>query len=82
MGNKESNEKNKNRQNLNIASLQIEELKECPEIYKVIGLQQGGELVKLMKMAQRSKDYSQVDEYISTKCSPYLYNNGAGEMVF
>ncbi len=81
MGNKESNEKI-NRQNLDIASLQVEELKECPEIYKVIGLKQGGELVQLMKMAQKSKDYSKVDEYISTKCSQYLYKDGAGEMVF
>jgi len=68
MGNKESNEKHKNRQDLDIASLQIEELKECPEIYKVIGLTQGGELVQLMKTAQRAKDYSKVDEFISTKC--------------
>ena len=52
-----------------------------PDIYKLINLSCGGELVKLTETAIKTKDYSNLDEVIKTKVVEYLYNNGEGEDV-
>lgn len=52
-----------------------------PECYKLIAVGPGGEMVKLMKTAMQTKDYTDVDNMIKAEIPKYLYNNGAGEML-
>ncbi|KAK2713308.1 hypothetical protein QYM36_009239 [Artemia franciscana] len=49
--------------------------------YKLIDLKGGGLLVDLMKMAAKTRNYSEVDEAIRAMVKPYLYNGGAGKLV-
>ncbi|XP_065581675.1 uncharacterized protein LOC136041060 isoform X1 [Artemia franciscana] len=49
--------------------------------YKLVDLKGGGLLVDLMKMAAKTRNYSEVDEAIRAMVKPYLYNGGAGKLV-
>lgn len=74
MGNRSSNKSSQTK-------IQFDDDENGPEIYKIIGRKGDGELVEIAKIAQRTKDLSKVDEYIKTKCSQFLINNGKGEIV-
>lgn len=52
-----------------------------PEIYKLVNMESHGELVKLMRIAVATKNYSAVDECIRTDLKKYVYNEGKGEQV-
>ena len=52
------------------------------EMFKILNLGSEGALEVLMKEASKSKNYTQVDEYIKTEVSKFLYNDGQGEHVF
>ena len=51
------------------------------KIYKLLDLKGGGELVELMKKANRTKNYKELDERIREGLKPYLYNDGQGKYV-
>jgi hypothetical protein len=52
------------------------------EMFKILNFGSEGALEVLMKEASKSKTYTQVDEYIKTEVSKFLYNDGQGEHVF
>lgn len=52
-----------------------------PEIYKLVNVAGGGELARLMKIAVKTKDYTDVDNCIRNDVAKYLYNEGKGETV-
>jgi hypothetical protein len=52
-----------------------------PEVYKWVGMSSEGELVRLMKIAVQTKDYTPVDDFIRNVVVQSLYNNGEGEHV-
>jgi hypothetical protein len=52
------------------------------EMFKILNFGSEGALEVLMKEASKSKNYTQVDEYIKTEVSKFLYNDGQGEHVF
>lgn len=41
----------------------------------------GGELVDVMRVANRTKDYTQIDALIKEHIPKFLYNNGEGKLV-
>ena len=43
--------------------------------------QGGGLLIEQMKIAVKTKDFTQVDQTIVEKVEPCLYNKGAGKMI-
>ena len=51
------------------------------EMFKILNFGSEGALEVLMKEASKSKNYTQVDEYIKTEVSKFLYNDGQGEHV-
>lgn len=52
-----------------------------PDLYKLVNVNDGGELARLMKVAVTTKNYSDVDNLIRTEVVKYLYNEGKGEHV-
>lgn len=52
-----------------------------PDIYKLINVNGGGELVRLMKLSMSTKNYNDIDNFIKTEVVKYLYNDGQGEHV-
>ena len=51
------------------------------KLYKFINLTGSGELVDLMKKANRTKDYTELDHRIREGLRPFLYNGGNGRLV-
>lgn len=51
------------------------------EMYNFIDLKGGGELVELMKKANRTKNYHELDEKIRNELKQFLYNDGEGKTV-
>ncbi|XP_068237254.1 transient receptor potential cation channel subfamily V member 5 [Palaemon carinicauda] len=51
------------------------------EIYSLVDLNGGGELVDLMKKATKTKEYSELDETIKSKMPKYMYNAGEGKCM-
>ena len=49
--------------------------------YSLINSTGGGELVELMKKANRTKNFKEIDEAILEKVKPFLYNEGRGKYV-
>ncbi|CAF0937774.1 unnamed protein product, partial [Brachionus calyciflorus] len=49
-----------------------------PDIYKLLNVNGSGELVRLMKIALSTKDFTDLDNFIKTEVVKYLYNNGQG----
>ena len=41
----------------------------------------GGDLVEMMKVASKTKNYAEVDEFIVNRLGNYMYNNGEGRLV-
>jgi hypothetical protein len=52
-----------------------------PEIYNIINLNGGGILINLWKDAIRTKNYTEVDNYIKNELKSWMYNNGQGQNV-
>ena len=52
-----------------------------PELYKLLSVSGGGEMVRLMREAISTKNYKSIDDYIQTTVKEYLYNNGDGEHI-
>ena len=52
-----------------------------PELYKIVNVNGGGELARLMKIATQTRKYNEVDNFIRTEVVKYLYNDGMGENV-
>ncbi|RNA00117.1 transient receptor potential cation channel subfamily V member 5 [Brachionus plicatilis] len=52
-----------------------------PDIYKLLNVNGGGELVRLMKIAIAKKDFTELDNFIKTEVVKYLYNEGKGEHI-
>ena len=51
------------------------------KMYNFIDLKGGGELVELMKKANRTKNYHELDEKIRNELKQFLYNDGEGKTV-
>ena len=51
------------------------------KLYKFIDLKGGGELVDMMKRANRTKNYKDLDERIQEGLREFLYNEGEGKIV-
>lgn len=52
-----------------------------PDIYKLLNVNGGGELVRLMKISLSTKNYTELNNFILTEVVKYLYNDGKGENV-
>ncbi len=66
-----------------------------PELYRFVDLkvqieffnfnsnliQGGGEFIDVMRLANRTKDYTQIDALIREHIPRFLYNNGEGKLV-
>ena len=51
------------------------------EIYKYTDLKGGGELVELMKKANRTKNYQELDDKIRDELKRFLYDDGKGKII-
>ncbi|XP_025113284.1 transient receptor potential cation channel subfamily V member 5-like isoform X3 [Pomacea canaliculata] len=51
------------------------------ELYRLVGLGDNGELVRLTKLARWTKNYSQLDQAIQKEVPQFLYNDGEGRKV-
>jgi hypothetical protein len=51
------------------------------ELYELIGRNGDGKLIDLVKAAQRTNDYTELDNCIQKNVGKYLYNDGKGELV-
>ena len=51
------------------------------ELYYYIDLNGGGKLVELMKKANRTKNFDELQRYIKTHMEKFLYNGGNGKRV-
>lgn len=60
---------------------QAEALSDGPPIYRLIGVAGEGELVRLMRIAIRSKNFNEIDRMLKTNVVKFLYNEGKGENV-
>jgi hypothetical protein len=52
-----------------------------PELYKYVDVKGGGLLIKLMKVADVTKDYAEFDEILTAVIATYLYEGGQGMEV-
>ena len=51
------------------------------DLYEYVDLIGGGKLVDLMKKANRTKNYEELETYIKLHLPRFLYNNGEGKRV-
>lgn len=54
---------------------------EKPDIYSFISKKGNGKLVELAILANRTKDFSRLDDFIKNDCQKFLINCGKGENV-
>ncbi|RNA19974.1 transient receptor potential cation channel subfamily V member 6-like isoform X2 [Brachionus plicatilis] len=73
MGNKQSNKE--------INKILFDDDLDKPDIYRLISKKGGGELVELAILAHRTKDFSRLDNFISSECKKFLINSGKGENI-
>ena len=52
-----------------------------PELYRFTDMKGGGEFVDVMRVANRTKDYTQIDGLIREHIPKFLYNDGEGKCV-
>ncbi|CAF1176893.1 unnamed protein product [Adineta steineri] len=52
-----------------------------PELYRFVNLKGGGELIDVMRLANRTKDYTHIDALIHEHIPKFLYNEGEGRLV-
>lgn len=51
------------------------------KMYNFVDAKGNGELVELMKKANRTKNFKELDDRIREGLRPFLYNNGEGKIV-
>lgn len=51
------------------------------DVYTMVDLKGGGELVEMMKRARWTKNFKEIDDTIQEKVKKFLYNGGRGEKV-
>jgi hypothetical protein len=49
------------------------------ELYNLVDLKGGGELVELMKRARWTKDFKDIDDKIKNEVKTFLYDEGRGK---
>ena len=54
---------------------------ELSNVYKLVDLKGGGDLVECMKRARWTKNYKDIDEKIQTAVKPFLYDGGRGKKI-
>ncbi|CAF1428841.1 unnamed protein product [Adineta ricciae] len=52
-----------------------------PELYRFVDMTGGGEFVEVMRVANRTKDYAQIDTLIKQQIPKFLYNGGEGKLI-
>ncbi|CAF3232742.1 unnamed protein product [Rotaria socialis] len=52
-----------------------------PELYRFVDLKGSGEFIDVMRVANRTKDYTQIDALIHEHIPRFLYNSGDGKLV-
>ncbi|UJR09976.1 hypothetical protein I4U23_014200 [Adineta vaga] len=52
-----------------------------PELYRFVDLKGGGELIDVMRLANRTKDYTHIDALIREHMPKFLYNDGEGKPI-
>ncbi|CAF4284971.1 unnamed protein product [Rotaria socialis] len=52
-----------------------------PELYRFVDMTGGGEFIEVMRVANRTKDYTQIDAMIREHIPRFLYNEGEGKLV-
>ncbi|KAL1459098.1 hypothetical protein WDU94_011106 [Cyamophila willieti] len=72
MGNTESNVTSGVKKQADTSSIQM---------YNLVDLKGGGELVEIMKKAAQMKDYTELDAAIKEKVEPFLFNKGEGKLI-
>lgn len=50
-------------------------------LYKYVGMSGDGELVRLMRMALKTKNFNEINQTIKTQLVQFLLNGGKGENV-
>lgn len=70
-----------NKMNSNIASGVKAQAAGNAAAYRFVDVKGGGELVELMKKANRTKNYKELDERIRDGFKDYMENEGRGKMV-
>ena len=70
-----------NKLHTNVTSGIKEQAAGTTKMYYFTDLKGGGELVELMKKANRTKNYTALDILIRDELKPFLYNEGRGKMV-
>lgn len=70
-----------NRLNTNVTSGVKNQAAGSNECYMYVDLKGGGKLVELMKKANRTKNYTELDETIRNELNRFLYNGGQGKIV-
>lgn len=51
------------------------------DVYKMVDLKGGGELVEMMKRARWTKNFKEIDDTIQEKVKTFLYDGGRGKKV-
>ncbi|XP_046567437.1 LOW QUALITY PROTEIN: transient receptor potential cation channel subfamily V member 5-like [Haliotis rubra] len=51
------------------------------QLYQLVNVKGGGELVELMKRARWTKNYKEIDEKLKNEVKGFLYNDGRGKKV-
>ncbi|XP_067662338.1 transient receptor potential cation channel subfamily V member 5-like isoform X2 [Haliotis asinina] len=51
------------------------------QLYQLVNVKGGGELVELMKRARWTKNYKEIDEKLKNEVKGFLYNDGKGKKV-
>jgi hypothetical protein len=51
------------------------------DVYKMVDLKGGGELVEMMKRARWTKNFKEIDDTIQEKIKTFLYDGGRGKKV-
>ena len=70
-----------NKLNSNVTSGVKKQAAGITKIYQLLDLKGGGELLELMKKANRTKNYKELDDRIKEGLKPYLYNDGEGKYI-
>ena len=51
-------------------------------VYQLVGRKGEGKLIDLIKEASRTNNFTRLDEVIQTEVKAFMYNDGAGKMVY
>lgn len=51
------------------------------DLYSLVNVKGGGELIDLMKVANKTRNYKELDRRIIEGVKPFLYNEGRGKII-